>query len=1135
MATTPVGGSSSNAAAEAARQRQIAEARARAAAEARARAAAQAQAQAAAQAQARAEKLRTSTGNAQDKARQDAEIAGKAQKANQAAQERKTTAQQELQQRQAELDAHNKDVSFHGDSPSQKEAGAKLQKQVEEAQAKFDKAHTAASRIQEATQKALNTAATSRRDALSQANATLQAQKDANGAALQAGLPEPFRAANNLRDVYDAGNLDPKAQEQLFGSRTVVSQQEAVQSDTKAVADATQLSPRAGAQALNQALAQGTDPAYRQALTSATTASADKITAALSDKATRPEDASAIMGSMASNAAMMGPGAQDALAGQLNKAASASDDAGQRVRDALQANASDPKTVALGASMARQLRATNQYAAADAITNLSPEYKSAAAQSAKDAALRSEVDLNTVADERNSIQDTVSQTDADARSQANQAFSLVNTPAKDLPPGVSVEPGSTQDRATLVTRDAQGNVTERVTAQREGDKITLDSTQYNGQGSAQRNIVSSQGPTGPTTVTQAAWKEPASATPAAPPSIDDLKNSRDPNVALSETTVSHDGDALVQSSYTQDAQSGVTQTDKRYSTQGDKDGITDRLSDNFGDGNVDKVDVQTTNIPPPDAKGPDGKPAKASVTSSTSYSQGDVRLTGSVSKAVDHDTCGLPANSSDLGSVKDAADDADSSPKSWTLEKSKTNELDTQTFVEGQTDLSVVSRKKIEGNSVTETTSGKAPNPNDPDGDPVDVSGTASRSYNDQGQIIAANSDQTDATGTHRIQDYQRTEAVNAQGETEVTESTSSSEQPKDGPMSSSDQEQTSVQTAQGPQLVRASQSISTADGTAQATISPDGQDLTVNGQPVADPDQLNAMPDAQRALGNTAVTGLSQQVSDFNQTAASLHDTLAQQQANGDKHAQKTALGDNSYGLYRLQKSVTTAQAEASGNPAQDPSKTSGLGSKEPQQGWIKIQAQPGQSLPSVSPSERITGATTGGVMLATSALGAYTSGKALFNDINQGNYGKALLDGSSAALNAKSLVGGGKAVLSSITGSSSGLSLGGKLGTLGGRLNPATVGDLAGKFSVGLGVAFGGAEIYDGIKNGDGWQIASGAVTAGAAVGGFLAAGAAAGAWGGPAGALVGLGVGALAYGVTQLFDMFDDSEHDVASQQI
>lgn len=1134
--TSGVGGSNSAAAAAAqARARAAAEARARAAAEARARAAAQAKAQAAAQAKAQAQTQRKTAAQAQNKARSDSDVAQKAQKANEAAQQKKTTAQQELTSAKSALDSHNQTMDQRGPRPNDPARTTELKQQVKEAQEKFDKANTAATRIQEATQKAVATAATSRRDALTQANAALQTQKAANTAAKDAGEPEPFTAANTVRDAYDAGSLDAKAQEQLFGAQTVVTQEEAVRADAQSVADATARSPREGAEELNRQLQGSTNPDYRSALAQQITPSAEKITASLRDPATTPENAAAIVKSMASNADLVGPGARSALAGQLNKAAGAPDDKdGQKVRDALRANAGDSKTLALGAEMAGQLRSANKYADANAITNLSPEFKTAAPENAKDVALQAEVDLNTVADERTHTQEAQKESDTEARAHASQIFEMAARPTKDLPPGVSVEPGSTPDHATLVTKDEQGNVTSRITAEREGNKVTLDSTQYDGQGAAQRSIVSSDGPEGTTSITQASWKETPSATPAAPPSIEDLKKSRDPNVALSETTVSHDGGTLVQSSYVQDSRSGVTQSEKRFGTQDNKDGITDRLDGNFHDGPVDKVDVKTTNIPPPGAKGPDGKDAKASVTSGTSYSQDDVRITAAETRVVDSPANGQQPNADDLGETANRADDADDPPKSWTLEKSKPNELDTQTFVEGQTDLSVVTRKKVEGNSVTETTEGKVPDPGGGD-DPVEVRGTSSRTYNDTGQLTASHTDQTDATGTHRVQDYQRTESHNAEGELEVTDHTSVSEQAKDGPLRTVDQEQTSVQTDQGPELVRASQAITTPDGVARATITPEGQDLTLNGQTVKDPEALNALPTAQSELASSAVAGLSQQVSDFSATATQLHTALAEQQQSNDGHETAAAKGANSYGLYRLQKSVTTGQANSTGNPSQDPSGTKSPVSREPKPSWVEIKPQPGQALPSVTTNQRIAGGAAGGAQLASSVAGLVTSGRALFNDIQQGNLGKAALDGLGLALNGVGAYGGFNAALSAIKGTSGGLTLGGKIGTAGGRINPSVVGELAGKLSAGLGVVFGGIEVYQGIKNGNGWQIASGVVTAGAAVGGYLAVGAAAGAWGGPAGALVGLGIGALAFGVTKLFDWFDDSEHDVASQQI
>lgn len=1127
MSPTPVGGSNSgvNSAAAAERQRQIAEARARAAAEAKAKAAAEAKA--------RAEAARKNAAAAQQKARETEKTAQQAQAANGNAQQRKTSAKQELDQAKSALQSKTEQLDQRGPRPGDTQRISELQQKVKEAQEKFDKASTVATKVQQTAQSTRAAADTARGEAISRANTAIETQKAANTAATAAGQAEPFREANDVKDVYDAGSLDAKTQEKLFGEKSVVTSDEALQADAQRVSEAAARSPREGAEELQRQLAQNSDPAYRAALARESAPSVEKMVSALKDPALSPEDASAIVKNLAGSADLQGPGAREALARQLNDATWFSFTqpqsilSRQHVLDALKANAGDPKTVELGAEMAKQLRAANRYESADSITQLSPEYEKKAAQSPGDAALRAEVDLNTVAEERTTVQDTQRQADADARTRADEVLALAAKDPKDLPPGVSVEPGSTPDRATLVVKDEQGKVLERTTAQRDGDKVTLDSTQYDGQGAAQRSIVSSEGADGPTTVTQARWKEATSASPASPPSIDDLKNSRDPNVSLSQTTVSHDDDGhLVQSSYTQDAQNGITQTEKTYSTQDDKDGITDRLDERFDDDKpIDKVDIKTTNIPPQGAKGPDGEPAKASVTESTSYSQDSVRLTGSKSKVVDSPADGKPPSAADLEETADRADDEDSSPKSWALEVSKPNELDTQTFVEGQTDLSVVTRKKVEGNTVTETSEGKVPNP-DGDGDPVSVSSSASRTYGADGQVTASHSDQTDAKGTRRVQDYQRTEALNAQGETEVTERSSSSETPKDGPERRIEQEQVAVQTDQGPQLVRASQTISGPEGTAQASITPEGQQLTVNGQRMDSVDQLRGLPTDLASLGATTMDGLSQQVSDFNELASGLHNAYVEQQQKNDKGEQKAAVSDSNYGLFRLKQALTSTNAATTGTP--DPA-TGPATSGSPRPEWANAPKI------SLSPAERLTGGGAGAIQALTGALGLQSSARALFSDLGQHNYVAAAQDAIGVVSGGVSLYSGGNALLTAIRGEGAGLSLGGKIGTLGGRINPSVAGEIAGKFAVGLGVVAGGLEVYQGIRNGNGWQIASGAVTAGAAVGGYLAVGAAAGAWGGPAGAAVGLAIGLAAFGVTKLFDWFDDSEHDIAGQQI
>jgi hypothetical protein len=1131
MSPSRVGSSANDAAAQ--RAAQLAAERARAAAEAAAaRAAAKAAAEAAAKAKAAAEAKRQEASTAQAKAREDGKNADQAQGVNKAAQEKKTTAQQELDAAKSALESKNKQLDERGPRPGDVERVGELKQKVNDAQARFDKAKAEADQAQKAAQEARATAEASKKDAIAKGNAAIEAQQTANTAARKAGEPEPFREANEVRDIFDAGSLDAAAQKKLLGGETAaVTPQEAARADAQRISEATRRSPAEGAEELQRQLKANNDPEYRKALQAESAASREKIISALENPALSAEDANTIVKSLAGSAELAGPEATADLARQLNDVGSGSFvdlgaiTARQHVLDGLKANANDPKSVALGAEMAKQLRETNRYEAADAITHLSPEFKEKAAQSAGDEALRAEVDLQTVAEERANVEDVTREADTDARKQADEVFKLAGKDPKDLPPGVSVEPGSTPDQATIVVKDEQGKVLERTTAQRDGDKITLDSTQYDKEGNAQRSIVASEGANGPTTVTQAKWKEPTSGNPGTPPSIDELKNSRDPNVSLSETTVRRDGDNLVQSSYTQDAQSGITQTEKTYGRQDDKDGITDRLDERFEDGPIDTVRIKTTNIPPEGAKGPDGEPAKASVTEGTSYSQGDVRLTGTHSKVVDSPADGEPPSAADLGEAAERAEDADSSPKSWQLEVSKTNELATQTFVEGQTDLSVVTRKKVEGNTVTETTEGKVPNP-DGEGDPVSISGTSSRTYNDKGQVTEAHSDQTDATGTRRTSDYERTETRNAQGELEVTENTTSTEQPKDGDKRTLEQQQVAVQTDQGPQLVRASQTMTGPEGTAKASITPEGQELTVNGQKMESLEQLQGLPEDQASLGATTLDGLSQQVRDFNQLATDIHTAHLEQQAANNQGEQKAAVSANNYGLARLKQALTTNNSVATGAP--DP--TGGPAtSRTPVPEWKKAPSI------SLSPTERLAGGATGGIQLLAGAAGLYTSGRSLINNLSQGNYVNAAKDALGLTASGISVYGGANALITAVRGSGSGLTLGGAVGTAGGRINPSVAGQVAGKFAVGLGVVAGGIEVFQGIKNGNGWQIASGAVTAGAAVGGYLAVGAAAGAWGGPAGAAVGLAIGLAAFGVTKLFDWFDDSEHDIADQKI
>ncbi|NTX57263.1 hypothetical protein [Myxococcus sp. CA039A] len=1051
--------------------------------------------------------------------------------------------------------------------------GAKdtAQKKVETASKDLDKADKASKTANEI-------AAKDKREALAAANKALAAEKEANDAAEKEKLPKPYALADRQKDVFDAGSLSAKDQEKLFGTKSVVSSKEAATSDARRVADASSKSPRAGAEELKRQLALGQDPAYRKALVSESAPQVQKAADAVGDKKTPAEDRNAMVKSLADSAALAGPEGRKPIVDKLN---AQKDQA--TVIEGLKSQGKDANTLALGATMARELRASAQFDKADAITQASPELKKAAAESPLDTALRKEVDLQTVAEEKAGLQKGMSQTQKDLKARTQALEKLAQQPEK-LPPGVSIESRDGYG-TTLVTKDDKGQVTERTRFGDRDDMTYVTSQKFDrAKGTVEAETLEDHHKMGTLTNTRAAWTDKDVDAASKVSSLRDVEKRRsaDPKASFESRELSVDGDKrLVEKTVTEDAKNGTTQTTRTFGTQDDEKGLNDQLKGKFDDDRpLDKVDTKTVHIPPEGAKDPDGKPAKASYTFGTSYSQDNARVTASESKVLDRPEK-KPGESSYDSGFYDAAGDVEyraekenGSPKSWTLQTSNPGELNTQTFIEGKEDLSVTTRKKLDGNTVTETTEGRVPDPKNPDGDPVSVKGDTKRTFDGKGRLASAHSDQTEAdgtrtvrdyaltekrddkgrlqttessttstqpkdgpavearseltrtfddkdrvvashldqtdeTGARAVQDYSREEKRNAQGEVEIHERTTSSLKPKDGPKSTQEQEQVSVDTKTGPELIRASNKITNADGTAQHSITPEGQTLTVNGEKVDSVDALKALPKGQASLGGAAVDGLSQQVRDFNELALAMSPNRAlnpDKVERNDLKEVKAAVSANSVGMLRLKEALTPA-----------------------------LNGQPSLSL---DPKARLVGGASGIAGLAGSAEILAKAGPLFMRDFSQGNYLGAAKDGVALVTGTIGVVSGGSAVTTALRGAGSGLTLDGGVITAGQRLTPMqaakSLNGLA-KLTAGLGVLSGGMQAYDGIQKGNGWAVASGVTTATAAVGGYLAAGAAAGAWGGPAGAAVGLAIGLGAWGMTKAFDHFDKSDVKIAQPTI
>ncbi|WP_148712826.1 hypothetical protein [Corallococcus sp. AB030] len=160
-----------------------------------------------------------------------------------------------------------------------------LDRDIEQAQKKYDTADAAVTRADEAAAQAGEVARKSKALAVDSANKALEAERLANDHAKVAGLKPPYAGADTVKDVFDAGRLDPKAQERLFGTRAVVTPQEAAKEDAKQVArmlrphdydfqkslysirdPSREIHPAAAVRELGALLQKDSSPEYRKAL-----------------------------------------------------------------------------------------------------------------------------------------------------------------------------------------------------------------------------------------------------------------------------------------------------------------------------------------------------------------------------------------------------------------------------------------------------------------------------------------------------------------------------------------------------------------------------------------------------------------------------------------------------------------------------------------------------------------------------------------------------------------------------------------------------------------------------------------------------------------------------------------------------
>jgi hypothetical protein len=373
-------------------------------------------------------------------------------------------------------------------------------------------------------------------------------------------------------------------------------------------------------------------------------------------------------------------------------------------------------------------------------------------------AARGAIQLHSAGSQRAQALSAIAAQQNDVHQWVSSTFERVR-PGRRLPSGISATSAEDGKSVELVQRAKNGDVLSQVTATRDGGQLSFSSVTYGASGKASR----AQWWSGPDGVSSAAasWNETRSKAPAAPPTLDALRNSSDPNVQVSESAVWRSGASLSSRTY-QQGPSGVQSSTTTYGSQNNTDGIHGQLTGQFRRGSVDTARTETVLLPA--AKG------KATIVDSTAYAQGGVQATSTQVTQAPWEPQHAP-NAADLGLLRVSRSDDEghifkSGAKQWTLEKSNgTDSYSAQTFTEGSSASSVI-RTRVVGATVSSTTTGDTLNAL---GKAVPIQAQSSETFEPDGSIGSLRQSSTDPKGTTTVESYRRAQQMTSRG-LDVTE-----------------------------------------------------------------------------------------------------------------------------------------------------------------------------------------------------------------------------------------------------------------------------------------------------------------------------------------------------------------------------
>jgi hypothetical protein len=742
------------------------------------------------------------------------------------------------------------------------------------------------------------------------------------------------------------------------------------------------------------------------------------------------------------------------------------------------------------------------------------------AAGAKTAAAATTVD--TVADKRAAIESGQLDFFLETTSEVDRIFDW-GRGGEGKPPNSFAFTTPDNKIAALLQMDEAGKLLSMTTAKILDDgRVSLDTVRLEGDRFHRDSILAG---VNSSTVQHANWKAAEGVGIGQAPSLHELRHSRDPDVRVTENSVWHENGNLHTKDYVQ-KDGAVQQSETGFYRKNDLEGIANELRGPFQDGaQTDVARTKSYAIPPPSADGNRKPPVYTDVTV---WSQPGAQVTETNSRPLDFesefDVGNQPHHFGDLAQVMDENreeggenfEGSEQYPRSWMLEKSALGEYQSQTFIEGHPEATIVLKRRAEGNKLHEEYSGKTFGTHEGDKGLVDVSGTSERTFGEDGSVMSMTSRTQNPDGSSTRQWYDRTNTPADDG-LHMLEKSGVEQTDREGKVFWTETHNDSVLSAKGMQLKSTDTYTRAPDGTqAHARMDGTGEKYFVTDpgglapREVTDPTQLPTDPNAQEALLQASISNAL---------------TVQNFAKKGGKEALSLMQGLGQIDVGAVGKPVPYEAVLAGGyklfgNEAVNRALQGGAGIAGALGGAAGV-AGNGMLLMQGIRDQNVPQIIKGAVMTGLSGYDMYKGGDAFIKAMR----GISEVDISGGALQmpgwfakVPGLAGVSKSVgaLKVLGAVNSGLKVIGGIGTI-------------------VGVGAGAYDVFEGIKKGNGWQVAKGTVGIAGTIAGAVATGAVAGSIGGPlgtaAGALAGIAVGLATWGIGKLFDWFDRSEYALA----